>query len=216
VDGDCQAALPHDCRTCPLGRDGTQSQACAHWACRQGQCEVEYCPGGLQCPGGQGCPSYYLPSFDRTCSADSDCAVVEQGRCCGTTALAVRATEVDRFTREEALCASTAECVTPECYGGFATEDGQRPRENQSVAAACVNATCKAVIVGAAPPIPCGGSTCPGTQSCCISPSPTGRCVYTCMDACPSVVTTCVDGVSTGTVFGCFDSNDPVDAGAAD
>jgi hypothetical protein len=136
------------------------------------------------CAGWQGCPSYYLPSFDRTCSADADCALVDHVvSCCETMGTAVLASEVARFKEVEGESAihdqTFYECG---CPGATLTEDGGSPGPGQSFAAACVSGTCTAVIRGR---LQCGSGSCAEGESCCVSPDATGHCVYSCAASCP-------------------------------
>ncbi len=184
-DSDCQGALPHLCQNCPLAPDGQPSQGCAHWTCNAGQCEVDYCPSGLVCAGWQGCPSYYLPSVDRTCGADTDCTLVDHVvSCCVTTRTAVRVSEAARFKEVESECSAIHDQTFYECGcpGSTVTEDGGSPGLGQSFAAACVSGTCTAVIRGR---LQCGTASCAEGESCCVSLDATGRCVYSCAASCP-------------------------------
>ena len=186
TDTDCQGSLPHICQSCPLSPDGQESQGCAHWTCVEGQCQVAYCPAGLSCPAGQGCPAYYLPPVDRSCSSDTDCVLVDHvASCCVRVQSAVRASSQGAFDKVEQQCAATHEpdFFSCGCAGSVTNDDGLSPGLGQTITAACVGGTCKAIIAGA---LQCGAGSCDAGQQCCTSADPDGgACIYSCATACP-------------------------------
>jgi hypothetical protein len=186
TDSDCQGSLPHICRNCPLSPNGQGSRGCAHWTCKAGQCEVDYCEQGLFCQAGRGCPAYYLPPIDRSCSAAADCALVDYHQnCCLTVKVAVRVDAQAHFAEVERQCASIQEPHECGCLGSEETEEGASPGAGQSFAADCVAGTCRAVIRGG---LRCGAATCDPGQSCCVSSGDGGQCVYSCAASCPVVL----------------------------
>lgn len=98
----------------------------------------------------------------------------------------MRASQEQRFADEEKQCASihSPDWFACQCAGGTETEDGASPGPGQSIAAACVAGTCKAVVTGR---LKCGTTTCDPGQSCCTSPDDGGACVYSCAASCPIV-----------------------------
>ncbi|HEY2708920.1 MAG TPA: hypothetical protein VGI95_12780 [Caulobacteraceae bacterium] len=59
---DCRAPVPQLCKVC-----GNGQEACAHFACVAGQCQIQYCPvGGAQCHRAADC-SGPLPQLCRLC-----------------------------------------------------------------------------------------------------------------------------------------------------
>jgi hypothetical protein len=183
---DCQGSLPHICQTCPLGSDGQASEACAHWSCVEGQCQVAYCPAGLTCLASQGCPSYYLPPVDRSCSRDTDCVLVDHvTSCCVRVQTAVRASGQAAFSQLEQQCAGThgPDFFSCGCAGSVTNDDGVSPGLGQTIAAACAGGTCKSIIAGA---LRCGSGSCDAGQQCCTSADPDGgACIYSCATTCP-------------------------------
>jgi hypothetical protein len=185
TDSDCQGSLPHICKNCPLSPDGQASQGCAHWMCNAGRCEVGYCAPGLSCQAGRGCPSYYLPPVNRTCTTAADCALVDHLQsCCLVVKTAVRVDKVDHFGAVERQCASIQNpgSFPCGCIPSLVNEEGLSPGPGQSFEAACVAATCKAVVTGQ---LRCGAGTCDAGQSCCTSAGDGGYCVYSCAASCP-------------------------------
>ena len=79
-----------------------------------------------------------FPSFDMSCQADTDCVVaVHQFNCCGSEhALGINASELARFTDDEAICEGE---YAPCGCAGFAIEadDGQRTYEVADIGVAC-------------------------------------------------------------------------------
>jgi hypothetical protein len=201
TDTDCQGSLPRVCQNCPLSPDGQASQGCAHWTCVEGQCQVAYCPAAVSCQTGQGCPSYYLPPVDRSCGSDTDCVLVEHvASCCSRVQVAVRTSSQGAFVQAEQQCAATHEpyFFSCGCAADFVTnEEGASPGLGQTLAAACVGGTCKAIIAGA---LQCGSGSCDAGQQCCTSPDPDGgACIYSCATACPVMR----DDAGVPFVYGC-------------
>jgi hypothetical protein len=88
-------------------------------------------------------PPEVFPTFDKTCSADSDCDVgLNQIDCCGTLrAIGINVAERDRFDAAEAVCYEQY----PPCGcapRGVETEDDQVVYYPGDVGVACTRGAC--------------------------------------------------------------------------
>ncbi len=88
-------------------------------------------------------PPLVFPSFDKTCSADTDCEVaLNQIDCCGTQrSIGINRSEDVRFSAAEQIC----EDQYPPCGcagRGIDTEDGNTVRYRDDVGLACVDGAC--------------------------------------------------------------------------
>jgi hypothetical protein len=89
-----------------------------------------------------------FPSFDMTCDVDSDCVVgVQQVNCCGTRrALGLNGNELDRFTKDEAIC--EREYAACDCADfGIEADDGQRTYEAADIGVACSDGACTTFVM---------------------------------------------------------------------
>jgi hypothetical protein len=139
---------------------------------------IDDAPGDLP-PDGTilcGIPYPLFPWFDKSCVADSDCAIgLHMVNCCGTMhAIGMNQSQKAVFQEAEAVC----EGQYPPC--GCASqptlaEDGNTSGSGEDIAVFCKSGDCMTFIASAGWPyskIPCGFGFCqPGDESCCVTPS---------------------------------------------
>ncbi len=133
----CDAACdPSDCAydMCPM------SQASA--SCESGGWQVssEAC---VDCDFGPA----FVPGYDKTCSSNSDCAVLIIGfDCCGTGyAWGVRETDFDRASNDWGVCLSTLpQCGCP--AGPTQVEGGGTALDTSNIVAVCRSSRCEAAL----------------------------------------------------------------------
>lgn len=159
---------------------------------------------------GVDCNHDAFPSFDRTCSTDSDCTVgVHQTDCCGTqVALGMSASQLSQFQYLEDLC----EAQYPACgcaSGGLRTDDGMHAPtdDTSSVIVRCDAGRCATTLRAATS---CDGVTCSPTQVCVMEcsgiPVPDGGVLHShCVDVPPAC--------ATSSSCSCFGTTSPCPTG---
>jgi hypothetical protein len=140
------------------------------------------------CNGGHGCPSYYFPSFDKSCAADTECDVFNHFEsCCMSRMIGVSTRDKSRAEAIETQCTSLLDqaflfCGCPPMQ---TAEDGTSTAlSGQTIVGACVSGTCMAVVRGR---ITCGTTSCAEGESCCQVPDSNGYCTTICAATCPAV-----------------------------
>jgi hypothetical protein len=167
--------------TCVMDADPTtcHSSSCTcegtGWVCTD-DCGM----GGRTCVKGNPTDCSLLGSFDKDCSADSDCVTkLHQVNCCGTRqAVGINASGSAAFDALEATCAAQF----PGCgcaQQPTTAEDGHnRPDYSDNIPVACVAGKCTTFIPeaqlcnGVPSPVSCGGSSCPTGWICMADPDP--------------------------------------------
>lgn len=116
-----------------------------------------------------------FPSFDRSCTVPSDCAIgTVQVDCCGTlTVTGIASSETRRFEEAAALCASQfpgCGCPTQPTYA----DDGTVATGTVAPVVGCVSGTCTTTFPR--PRTPCGpnGLACDAATEVCVARQPVG------------------------------------------
>lgn len=139
-------------------------------------------------------------TFEKGCSGDVACALVDhQTDCCGSIlAMGINHSEQTRFASAEATC--SAQYPMCDCMAQLKTEDGVSVPFDQKdqIAVKCVNSVCQSVYTGGT--FACGGQKCLDGQYCeaFVSGVPGGGTSYSCVPL-PSGCDTC-SCVSSGQI----------------
>jgi hypothetical protein len=85
-------------------------------------------------------------TLDRTCSAPSECVLVDSMDCCGTIKLAVKVGTESGFSSTESTYSACLACPPLGCAHQDEAEDGSVPHTGQAIVATCVASRCKSVV----------------------------------------------------------------------
>lgn len=92
------------------------------------------------------CKANLEAALDRSCSAPSDCVLVESADCYGPIMLAVHAGTESGFSALEQQYVTCLACPPLGCAHQTQAENGATPAANQAIVADCVASRCTSVV----------------------------------------------------------------------
>jgi len=92
------------------------------------------------------CKANLESALDRSCTAPTDCVLVESADCCGPIMLGIRAGTESAFPALEQTYVACLACPPLGCAHQTLAENGMAPQSGQAIVADCVASSCVSVV----------------------------------------------------------------------